>query len=51
MHKTGACLQNLSREIISGRLWCWLLDSLLSNSLLWNEYVLSISEVAIYRMQ
>jgi hypothetical protein len=34
MHKTGACFQRWGRQILGGRLWCWLLDYLLSNSLL-----------------
>jgi hypothetical protein len=44
MHKTGACLQKLRlREILGG----WLLGFLLGSSLLGDEHVLSISEVAI----
>jgi hypothetical protein len=51
MHKTGLAFKSWGGEILSGRLQCWLLDSLLSNSLLQNEYILSVSEVAIYRVQ
>jgi hypothetical protein len=51
MHKTGLAFKSWGREILSDRLWCWLLDYLLSNSLLRNEYVLSVSEVTIYRIQ
>jgi hypothetical protein len=39
------------RQILDGRFWCWLLDYLLSNSLLRNKDVLSVSEITIYRMQ
>jgi hypothetical protein len=35
------------REILCGRLGSWLLDFLLDSSLLRNEHVLSVSEVAI----
>jgi hypothetical protein len=38
------------REILSSRLWSWLLNFLLVSSLPGNEHVLSISEVAIYLM-
>jgi hypothetical protein len=53
MHKTGACLPKLGQ---ADPRWhalvlCWLLDYLLSNSLLQNEDVLSVSEITIYRMQ
>jgi hypothetical protein len=48
MHKTGACLPNWGRQILDGRLWCWLLDYLLSNSLLRDEDVFSVSEITIY---
>jgi hypothetical protein len=51
MHKTGACLPKLGRQILDGRFWCCILGYLLSNSLLRHEDVLSVSEVAIYRMQ
>jgi hypothetical protein len=34
-------------EILGGRFGSWLLDFLLDNSLLGNEHVLSVSEVAI----
>jgi hypothetical protein len=48
MHKTGACLQLLGlREILNGRLGSWLLIFLVDSSLLRDEHVLSVSEVAI----
>jgi hypothetical protein len=48
MHKIGACLQLLGcGEIFCGRLESWLLVFLVDSSLLGNEHVLSISEVAI----
>jgi hypothetical protein len=50
MHKTGACLLRLGQADPLGRLWCWIRGYLLSNSLLWHEDVLSVREVAIYRM-
>jgi hypothetical protein len=34
--------------MLDGRLWCWILGYLLSNSLLRHKDVLSVSEVAIY---
>jgi hypothetical protein len=34
-------------EVLGGRLSSWLLDFLLGNSLLGDEHVLSVSEVAI----
>jgi hypothetical protein len=34
-------------KILGGRFWSWLLDFFWDNSLLRNEHVLSISEVAI----
>jgi hypothetical protein len=37
--------------MLDGRLMCWLLDYLLSNSLLRNEDVLPVSEITVYRMQ
>jgi hypothetical protein len=49
--KPGLAFKSWGREILDGRLWCWLLDYFLSNSLLWNENVLSVNEVTIYRMQ
>jgi hypothetical protein len=51
MHKSGLAFKSWDKEILDGRLWCWLLDSFVSNSLLRNEDVLSVSEVIIYRMQ
>jgi hypothetical protein len=51
MHKPGLAFQSWGRQILWGRLWCWIWGYLLSNSLLWHEDVLSVSEVAIYRMQ
>jgi hypothetical protein len=51
MHKPGLTFQSWGRQILDGRLWCWLLDYLLSNSLLRNEDVLPVSEVTVYRMQ
>jgi hypothetical protein len=51
MHKTGLAFNSWGRQILSGRLWCWLLNYLLSNSLLPNEDVLSVSEITIYLMQ
>jgi hypothetical protein len=47
MHKTGACLPKLGRQILDGRLWCWILGYLLSNSLLRYEDVLPVSEITI----
>jgi hypothetical protein len=48
MHKTGACLQLLGlREIIDGRLRSGLLIFLVDSSLLSDEHVLSVREVAI----
>jgi hypothetical protein len=48
MHKIRACLQMLGlREILCGRLRSWLLVFLVDSSLLGNEHVLSVSEVAI----
>jgi hypothetical protein len=48
MHKTGACLQLLGLgEILDGRLGSWLLFFLMDSSLLRDEHVLSVSEVAI----
>jgi hypothetical protein len=35
------------RKILGGRLLGWLLDFLLDNSLLGNEHLLSVSEVAL----
>jgi hypothetical protein len=51
MHKTGPAIQSWGRQILNGRLWCWLLDYLLSSSLLRNEDVLSVREITIYRMR
>jgi hypothetical protein len=51
MHKTGLAFQSWGRQILDGRLWCWILGYLPSKSLLRHEDVLSVSEVAIYRMQ
>jgi hypothetical protein len=51
MHEPGLAFQSCGRQILDGRLSCWLLDYLLSNSLLRNEDVLSVSEITIYRMQ
>jgi hypothetical protein len=49
--KPGLAFKSWGRQILCSRLWCWLLDYLLSNSLLRNEDVLSVSEITIYRMQ
>jgi hypothetical protein len=49
--KPGLAFQSWGRQILDGRLWCWLLGYLLSNSLLRNEDVLSVSDIIIYRMQ
>jgi hypothetical protein len=49
--KPGLAIKSLGRQVLRSRLWCWLRDYLLSNSLLWNEDVLSISEITIYQMQ
>jgi hypothetical protein len=46
----GLAFQSWGRQILDGRLWCWIRGYLLSNSLLRHENVLSVSEVAIYRM-
>jgi hypothetical protein len=43
--------QSWGRQVLDGRLWCWIWDYLLSNSLLRHEDVFFVSEVAIYRMQ
>jgi hypothetical protein len=43
--------QSWGRQILDGRLWCWILGYLLSKSVLRHEDVLSVSEVAIYQMQ
>jgi hypothetical protein len=51
MHKTGACLPKLGQADPDGKLWCWLLGYLLSNSLLQNEDVLPVIEITVYRMQ
>jgi hypothetical protein len=49
MHKTGACLQKLGQGDPQWQAWLLAPDSLLSNSFLRNEYVLSVSEITIYR--
>jgi hypothetical protein len=51
MHKTELAFQSWGWQILDGRLWCWIRGYLLSNSLLRHEDVLSVSEVAIYRVQ
>jgi hypothetical protein len=51
MHKPGLAFQSWGRQIIDGRLWCWLLGYLLSNSVLRNEDVFPIGEITVYRMQ
>ena len=51
MHKPGLAFQSWGRQILWGRLWCWIRGYLLSNSLLRHEDVLSVSKVAVYRMQ
>jgi hypothetical protein len=51
MHKPGLAFQSCGRQILDGRLWRWIRGYLLSNTLLRHEDVLSVSEVAIYRMQ
>jgi hypothetical protein len=51
MHKPGLAFQSWGRQILWGRLWCWIRGDLLSNSLLRHEDVLSVREVTIYRMQ
>jgi hypothetical protein len=45
MHKTGACLPKL---VLDGRLWCWILGYLLSNSLLQHADVFPVSEITVY---
>ena len=50
MHKTEACLPKLGQADPLGRLWCWIQGYLLSTAVLWHEDVLSVREVAIYRM-
>jgi hypothetical protein len=48
MHKTGLAFKSWGcGEILGGRLLSWLLEFLLGNSLLGDEHVLSISEIAI----
>jgi hypothetical protein len=51
MHKPGLAFQSWGTQILDGRLWCWLRGYLLSNSLLRNEDVLFVNEIAVYRMQ
>jgi hypothetical protein len=51
MHKPGLAFQSWGRQILWCRLLSWVRGYLLSNSLLRHEDVLSVSEVAIYRMQ
>jgi hypothetical protein len=51
MHKPGLAFQSWGRQILWGRLWCWIRGYLLSNTLLRHEDIFSIGEVAIYRMQ
>jgi hypothetical protein len=50
MHKIGACLPKLRQADPLGQALVLDPGYLLSNSLLWHEDVLSIGEVAIYRM-
>jgi hypothetical protein len=48
MHKTGLAFNCWGcGEILDGRLGSWLLIFLVDNSLLRNEHVLSINEIAI----
>jgi hypothetical protein len=48
MHKTGLAFKCWGcAEILGGRLGSWLLVFLVDSSLLGNEHVLSVSEVAI----
>jgi hypothetical protein len=49
--KPGLAFQSWGRQILDGRPWCWVLGYLLSNSLLWHEDVLPVSEITVYRMQ
>jgi hypothetical protein len=49
--KPGLAFQSWGRQILDGRLWCWVLGYLLSNSLLRHEDVLPVSEITVYRMQ
>jgi hypothetical protein len=49
--KPGLAFQSWGRQILDCRLWCWLLGYLLSNSLLQNEDVLSVSEITVDRIQ
>jgi hypothetical protein len=51
MHKPGLAFQSWGRQVLWCRLWSWVRGYLLSNTLLRHEDVLSVSEVAIYRMQ
>jgi hypothetical protein len=51
MHKTGACLPKLGRQILEGRFWCWILGYHLSHSLLRHEDVFPVGEITVYRMQ
>jgi hypothetical protein len=51
MHKLGLAFQSWGRQILDGRLWCWIWGYLLRSSLLRHEDVLSVSEIAIYQMQ
>jgi hypothetical protein len=50
MHKPGLAFQSSGRQILWCRLWCWIRGYLLSSSLLRHEDVLSVGEVAIYRI-
>jgi hypothetical protein len=48
MHKTRACFNCWGcGEILNGRLGSWLLIFLVDSSLLRNEHILSVNEVAI----
>jgi hypothetical protein len=51
MHKTGACLPKQWQADPLVQALVLALGYLLSNTLLWHEDVLSVSEVAVYRMQ
>jgi hypothetical protein len=50
MHKPGLAFQSSGRQILWCRLWGWIRGYLLRSSLLRHEDVLSVSEVAIYRI-
>jgi hypothetical protein len=43
--KPGLAFQGWGWQILDGRLWCWILGYLLSNSLLRHEDVLPVGEI------